>query len=68
MKRLRGQTPVVNHANFTDARPTLGSSSASFDPGRASQPLQGGPPRYVGVKGKRAQSKGLTNKRITDNI
>lgn len=68
MTKNRGQTPVVNHMSFTDARPTIGSKSATFNPGAASNPLPNGPPRYISVKGKSPRQKGETNKRINDNL
>lgn len=66
--RMRGQTSIVNESHFSDAHPIIGSASASFNPGKKSEPLPNGPPKYVQVAGKRPLAKGLTNKRITQNI
>ena len=67
------RTPIVNDNNFIDgsppiAAPTIGSPQASFNPGAASGALPNGPPRFIQPKGKRVYAKGLTNKRITQNI
>lgn len=58
-------TPIVNHNNFTDARPTLGSASTSYNPGKAQAAgvFPKGPPRSIQVGPKRSIAKGLTNKR-----
>ncbi len=42
----RGNTPIVNHNSFTDARPTLSSPSASFNPGKMAGPMPNGPSKY----------------------
>lgn len=62
------RTPIVNDAHFTDgpSEPTL--QSAQFNPGQNAAALPNGPPKYVQPKGKRIFAKGLTNKRITQNI
>lgn len=63
--------PIVNDNNFVDgnpplATPTMGSPQATFNPaGKSSLPT---PPRFVQPKGKRVYAKGLTNKRVTQNI
>lgn len=64
-----GQTPIVNHMNFTDARPTIGSPSTTFNPGGAVQasPLPKGPPKYIQPGNKRNIGQGLTNKRFQYN-
>lgn len=41
-----GSTPIVDHTQFTDARPTIGSSNASFNPGAKAGPLPSGPMKY----------------------
>lgn len=41
-----GNTPIVDHMQFTDARPTLGSPSASFNPGQSAGVQPNGPTRY----------------------
>lgn len=66
MARMPKGTPIVNDAHYTDARPTIGSPSATFNPGGAQQagPLPNGPPRFIQPKGRRFQTKGNTNKRI----
>lgn len=77
MKRIKGQTPIVNEKHFSDnhavngnapATPKLGSSSTTFNPGAGSSILPNGPPKYIQPGGKRPMAKGLTNKRITQNI
>lgn len=60
--------PIVDDSAFTDTRPTIGQPSTSFNPGKASEILPNGPPKYVQPQGKRVMAKGLTNKRITGNI
>lgn len=60
--------PIVDDKNFTDERPTIGSKSATFNPGASASPFPNGPPRFIGPKGKQPRSKGLTNKRVTSNI
>ena len=74
------RTPVVNDSHFSDAgagpvasnpiqMPGLGDPQDSFNPGQASAPLPSGPPRFIQPKGaKRVYAKGVTNKRITQNI
>ena len=65
-----GPMPIVNHMHFTDARPTIGSPSANFNPAnvKAAAPFPSGPPKTVQVPGKRPTAKGLTNKRIQSTI
>ena len=65
-----GPSHIVNHNMFTDARPTMGSPQATFNPGDASAygPLPGGPPRNVNPPGRRVVAKGLTNKRIQNTM
>lgn len=60
------RTPIVNEDHFMDAR--VGGKDASYNPGQKAQALPTGPPKYIQVPGKRPYSKGLTNKRITQNI
>jgi hypothetical protein len=56
--------PIVDHTQFTDARPTLGSPSATFNPGQSASILPKGPPKFVGVKGQKGNvAQGVTNKR-----
>lgn len=62
------RTPIVNDNSFTDSHPTIGSPSATFNPGASTSPLPNGPPRNINIPGKRPYSKGMTNKRITNNI
>lgn len=60
----KSRSPVVNEANFTDQRPSIGSASATFNPAsKTAKPFIDGPPRFVQVSGKRVRTKGLTNKR-----
>jgi len=59
-------TPIVNDMHFTDAR--IGSTQASYNPGSKASALPNGPPRFIQPPGKRVIAKGLTNKRITQNI
>jgi len=66
------RTPIVNDNNFVDgnppiATPTIGSPSATFNPGGKSSPLPNGPPKYIQPAGKRPMAKGLTNKRLPMN-
>lgn len=61
--------PVVNDTNFTDARPTIGGSNDTFNPGGATAAgvLPGGPPKYINPPGRKTNSfapKGETNKRL----
>lgn len=63
------RTPIVNDNSFVAgnpplATPTIGSPQATFNPGGKSGILPVGPPKYIQPKGKRAVSKGLTNKRL----
>lgn len=51
MRKPRGQTHIVNHLAFSDARPQIGSKDASFNPGAGKGPMPGGAPRYVQAKG-----------------
>lgn len=66
----KARSPVVNDTHFTDGpqEPTLGSPQASFNPGKDAGPLPKGPPKYIQPAGKKPFSKGLTNKRYTNNI
>lgn len=62
-------SPIVNHNSFTDARPTIGAPSDSFNPSGAlsAGPLPNGPPKYVQAPGRSPKSftpKGETNKRL----
>lgn len=41
-----GNTPIVDHTNFTDVRPTLGGQSTNFNPGASAGPMPNGPMRY----------------------
>jgi hypothetical protein len=41
-----GNTPIVDHTNFTDNRPTIGGQSSNFNPGANAGPLPNGPMRY----------------------
>lgn len=66
------RSPIVNDNSFVDGNPplptpTLGGSSDTFNPGGKSSPFPNGPPKYIQPKGKRATSKGLTNKRLPIN-
>lgn len=73
-----GRTPIVNDSHFSDshaikgnppiATPGLGNPMDSYNPGASSEILPNGPPKYMQPQGKRPMSKGLTNKRITQNI
>lgn len=57
--------PIVNHAHFTDAAPTLGKPSDSFNPGAKAGPLPSGPPKYINAPGVKPNlGKGETNKRF----
>lgn len=60
--------PIVDHNSFTDATPTIGGKSDTFNPGTGSAGvLPSGPPKYVQPKGVRPQTfagKGQTNKRL----
>jgi hypothetical protein len=65
------RTPIVNDSGFTDGprQPTIGSPQASFNPGQSAAALPNGPPRFINAPGKRVYGgKGMTNKRITNNI
>lgn len=73
------RTPVVNDMHFSDSgggvtgspplqTPDLGQPQDTFNPGAKSEILPSGPPKYVQPKGKRVLAKGLTNRRITQNI
>jgi hypothetical protein len=64
------RTPAFNDGGFTDGprEPTIGSTQASFNPGQSASALPNGPPRFIQPQGKRVYAKGLTNKRITQNI
>lgn len=72
------RTPAFNDAHFSDASPpnasnpiqmpTLGQPQDSFNPGAGAGPLPSGPPKYIQPKGKRVLAKGLTNRRITQNV
>lgn len=66
----KGQRPIVNDQHFTDGprQPTLGSPSASFNPGRTAGALPKGAPKYVEVPGKRPIARGMTNKRYQSTI
>lgn len=72
MKQIRaprGQSHIVNHLAFSDATPTLGGTSSTFNPGTKSEPMPSGPPRYVQPKGVLktrdvTSAPGLTNKRF----
>jgi hypothetical protein len=61
-KPRRG-TPIVNHEHFTDARPTLGSSSATFNPGAKAGPLPNGPQKFPPGESRvqKNVARGLTN-------
>ena len=60
-----GNTPIVNHNNFTDATPTLGAPSSTYSPsGGDGGPQPKGPPKFVGIGGHRANvAQGVTNRR-----
>lgn len=67
------RTPIVNDNSFVDghppvATPTIGAASDTFNPGGKSGLFPNGPPKYVQPRGKRVMAKGLTNKRITQNV
>lgn len=76
---MKRGTPIVNDSAFSDSHaisggnppltlPGLGAPQDSYNPGAQAGPLPNGPPKYIQPKGKRPMQKGLTNKRITQNI
>jgi hypothetical protein len=60
------RTPVVNDTHYNDAK--IGSPNSTFNPGATASPLPTGPPKFIQPPGKRIYAKGLTNKRLTQNI
>lgn len=60
------RSPIVNESSFNDQK--IGGTSDTFNPGASASPLPTGPPKYIQVPGKRPNAKGLTNKRLTQNI
>lgn len=60
------RTPVVNDSNFSDAK--IGTAQTSFNPGQKASPFPNGPPKFIQPPGKRVNAKGMTNKRLTQNI
>lgn len=61
-----GNTPIVNHMHFTDARPTLGSPSATFNPGAKAGPMPNGPMKYPPGESREQKNvaKGITNPNV----
>lgn len=62
MRVPKGASHIVDHTQFTDARPTIGAPSATFNPGAGAGPLPSGAPRYVGAPGQRTSNVLGTNK------
>lgn len=62
----KARKPIVNEVHYTDAR--IGDKSSTFNPGAKASALPNGPPKFIQVPGKRIYAKGLTNKRLTQNI
>lgn len=75
---MRVRTPIVNDTHFSDAHaiseggmpptPSLGAPRDTFNPGQGAGVLPDGPPKYIQPKGRRIIAKGLTNKRISQNV